>query len=52
MQLAVPTHIRARDLLEQHTQLSVRDALHAAVVMTCGLEGIVTADRGFRMIRG
>lgn len=44
--------VRARDLMEQHTQLSSRDALHAAVVMTGGLEGIVTTDRGFRMIPG
>ena len=44
--------VRARDLMEQHTQLSSRDALHAAVVMTRDLEGIVTTDRGFRMVPG
>ena len=44
--------VHARDLMEQHTQLSSRDALHAAVVVTCGLEGIVTTDRGFRVIPG
>lgn len=42
--------VSARDLMEQHAHLSARDALHAAVVMTCGLEGIVTTDRGFRAI--
>ena len=42
--------VRARDLMEQHRQLSSRDALHAAVVMTAGLEGIVTTDRDFRAI--
>ena len=47
-----PELVRARDLMEQHTQLSARDALHAAVVMTCGLEGIVTTDRGFRVVAG
>lgn len=44
--------VGARDLMEQHTQISSRDALHAAVVITSGLEGIVTTDRGFRMIPG
>ena len=44
--------VRARDLMEQHAHLSSRDALHAAVVMTNRLEGIVTTDRGFRAIQG
>ena len=44
--------VGARDLMQQHTQISSRDALHAAVAMTSGLEGIVTTDRGFRMIPG
>ena len=44
--------VRARDLMEQHTHLSSRDALHAAVVMTNDLEGIVTTDQGFRMVLG
>ena len=47
-----PELVRARDLVEQHTQLSSRDSRHAAVVMTRGLEGIVTTDRGFRMVTG
>ena len=44
--------VRALHLMEQHTHLSSRDALHAAVVMTSGLEGIVTTDRGFKTIPG
>ena len=38
---------RARSLMESHRYLSARDALHAAVVLTNGLEGICSFDRDF-----
>lgn len=42
----------ASRLLIQHPQLDARDAIHAAVVQLHGLEGVVSADRGFDAIRG
>ena len=39
-----------REVLARHPSLQVRDALHAAVVMEAGLEGIISADRGFDAI--
>ena len=42
----------ARQLLESYQGLSPRDAIHAAVVITQGLEGIVTTDRAFHQISG
>ena len=42
----------ARWLLGESASLSPRDAIHAAVVLTHGLEGIVTTDRAFREVRG
>ena len=42
----------ASRLLIQRPQLDARDAIHAAVVQLHGLEGIVSADRGFDVIRG
>lgn len=36
--------LTARSLLERHTGLSPRDAIHAAVTLTAGLEGVVTTD--------
>ena len=41
----------ASQILAQYTRLSSRDAVHAAVVQTQGLEGIVTTDRVFRSVR-
>lgn len=38
--------VRARELLGKHGQLSPRDAVHLAVVLTRGLEGVVTTDKG------
>lgn len=38
---------RARILLDAHRYLSARDALHAAVVLSHGLEGICSFDRDF-----
>ncbi|MSQ22644.1 MAG: PIN domain-containing protein [Dehalococcoidia bacterium] len=42
----------ARQLVEAYPTLLARDAIHAAVVQTNGLEGIVTTDRAFREIPG
>ena len=42
----------ATRLIGQPPQLSVRDAIHAAVVLEHGLEGIVTADKVFEHIPG
>lgn len=39
-------------LLREYSQLDARDAVHAAVVQLHGLEGVVSADRGFDVIRG
>ena len=43
---------RARDLMMGHSFLVSRDAIHAAVVQTNNLEGIITADRVFDRIKG
>ncbi|HEY7315974.1 MAG TPA: type II toxin-antitoxin system VapC family toxin [Candidatus Binatia bacterium] len=43
---------RARDLMMKYSFLVTRDAIHAAVVQTHDLEGIVTADNVFDRIRG
>jgi predicted nucleic acid-binding protein len=43
---------RARDLLGGDTQLSARDALHAAVVFDRGLEGICSYDRDLDRVAG
>ncbi len=43
--------VLARNLLERHQGLSSRDAIHAAVVLTQGLEGIITTDRVFGQIQ-
>jgi predicted nucleic acid-binding protein len=42
----------ARDLMRAYSFLGARDAIHAAVVQTHDLEGIVTADKVFDRIRG
>lgn len=39
-------------LLKPRSPLSPRDALHAAVCLTNGLEGIVSADRAFDRVPG
>jgi predicted nucleic acid-binding protein len=44
--------VEARRLLESFPALSPRDAIHAAVVTTRALEGIVTTDRAFQRVRG
>ena len=44
--------VEGRRLLESFPALSPRDAIHAAVVTTLALEGIITTDRAFRKVRG
>jgi predicted nucleic acid-binding protein len=39
-------------ILDEYPQISTRDAVHAAVVRIHGLEGVVSADRHFDVIRG
>lgn len=39
-------------LAEHANEISVRDAIHAAVVLEHRLEGIISADRGFDAIPG
>jgi predicted nucleic acid-binding protein len=43
---------KARDLMRAHSFLSARDAIHAAVVQTHDLEGIISADKVFDRIKG
>jgi hypothetical protein len=40
----------ARDILARYPVLSARDAIHAAVVLSHGLEAIISADRAFDAI--
>ena len=42
----------ASSLMPRYPRLSARDAIHAAVVQTHGLEGIVSTDRAFDGIVG
>ncbi len=42
----------ATRLIRQLSRLSVRDAIHAAVALEHGLEGIVTTDKAFDHIPG
>ena len=42
----------AREILSRHRKVSPRNAIHAAVVLTHGLEGIISTDRGFNGIPG
>ena len=42
----------ARDLMRAHSFLGARDAIHAAVVQTHDLEGIISADKVFDRIKG
>lgn len=43
---------RARDLLDDDARLGARDALHAAVVLDRGMEGICSYDRDLDQIVG
>lgn len=42
----------ARDVLAVHPDLDPRDAIHAAVVIKRGLEGIISTDRGYDFVTG
>lgn len=42
----------ARDLLEKSSELSARDALHAAIALNHGIEEICSYDRGFDSVDG
>lgn len=42
----------AAAIVDAHPRLSPRDAIHAAVVLTNGLEGIVSTDRAFDRVPG
>lgn len=42
----------ARDVFAGRDNLEPRDAIHAAVVLVHGLEGIISTDRGFDAIPG
>ncbi|MDO8616095.1 MAG: type II toxin-antitoxin system VapC family toxin [Dehalococcoidia bacterium] len=44
------TMLAAVSVLAVHPNLESRDAVHAAVVLENGLEGIISADRGFDRI--
>ena len=44
--------VDARRLLEGQPALSPRDAIHAAVVNTQAMEGIITTDRAFQKVPG
>jgi predicted nucleic acid-binding protein len=43
---------RARSLLDLDGQIMARDAVHAAVVMTEGMDAVCSYDRDFDRIRG
>lgn len=45
--ITVPIIVAAGETLRQYPQLQARDALHAAVVLRGGLEGVISADRGY-----
>jgi len=42
---------RARAPLDAHEAINARDALHAAVVLSHGLDGLCSYDRGFDRIK-
>ena len=50
--LAAEESLLARAFLERYPALTLRDAIHAAVVSTHHLEGIVTTDPAFAQIQG
>jgi predicted nucleic acid-binding protein len=43
--------LTARSLLERHTGLSPRDAIHLSVALTQGLEGVVTVDKSMSRVK-
>ena len=50
--ITVAEIMAATRLMRETPGLSARDAIHAAVVVVHGLDGIVSADRGFDRIPG
>ena len=44
--------LAARRVVEEYPAISPRDAIHAAVVRTQGLEGIVTTDKALGQVAG
>ena len=50
--MAAEVALLARQVLERYPTLSPRDAIHAAVVSTQHLEGIVTTDAAFAQVSG
>lgn len=42
----------AADIVKEYRRLTPRDAIHAAVVLTYNLDGIVSADRSFEQLTG
>jgi predicted nucleic acid-binding protein len=50
--ITLDTIRRARDVFAVSPAIGPRDAIHAAVVLEHGLEGIISTDRGFDAIPG
>ena len=50
--LTAPVMDRARRILDSDPRLEARNAIHAAVVMTEGMEAVCSYDRGFDRIMG
>lgn len=50
LEINVPIILAAAEVLRDNPSVEARDALHVAVVFQKGLEGIVSADRGFDAI--
>lgn len=50
--VTAPVMLVAASVLKDNPQVQARDAVHAAVVLHYGLEGIISADRGFDAISG
>jgi predicted nucleic acid-binding protein len=50
--ITAATMLIARDVLEANSFLQARDAIHAAVVIQNGLEGIISTDRAFDRVSG
>ena len=50
--LAAEEALSARQILESYPDLSLRHAIHAGVVSTHHLEGIVTTDKAFAQVSG
>ena len=50
--LNAPVMDRARRILDSDPRLDARNAIHAAIVMTEGMEAVCSYDRGFDRIMG